>query len=167
MLNSANKIPITLICGYLGAGKTSLINQLLASATKPLGILVNDFGALNIDADLINNSAGQTLELTNGCLCCQITDDLGDSLQQLAETNISEVIIEASGVAQPASIREYVQSWPGYRLAGTFTVIDASQMSRGSNTLITQADRTLAAIIPASQLVRAGLSAIFGQYKKM
>ncbi|MBV1879834.1 MAG: GTP-binding protein [Pseudomonadales bacterium] len=130
MLNSANKIPITLICGYLGAGKTSLINQLLASATKPLGILVNDFGALNIDADLINNSAGQTLELTNGCLCCQITDDLGDSLQQLAETNISEVIIEASGVAQPASIREYVQSWPGYRLAGTFTVIDASQIER-------------------------------------
>ena len=65
-------IPLTVICGYLGSGKTTLINNILQSTKKPIGVLVNDFGELNIDEQLILNQDDLTIALTNGCVCCNL-----------------------------------------------------------------------------------------------
>ncbi len=123
-------IPLTVIAGYLGAGKTHLVNRLLKASKEPIGICVNDFGELNIDAALIQNSRGTTLELTNGCICCQLNDDLGAALEDLASTGITRVIIEASGVALPEKIAAYGRNWPGYQLHKTYTLVDASNIRR-------------------------------------
>lgn len=123
-------IPLTVIAGYLGAGKTHLINRLLHASNEPMGICVNDFGELNIDAALIQNRNGTTLELTNGCVCCQLTDDLGAALENLRGADISRVIIEASGVALPEKIAAYGRNWPGYQLHKTYTLVDASNIRR-------------------------------------
>ena len=80
-------IPITLICGYLGSGKTTLINQILSAPqlSKRLAILINDFGDLNVDADLIKQerSSGSIISLKNGCVCCKIQDDLASTLETI------------------------------------------------------------------------------------
>ena len=66
------RLPLTVIGGFLGAGKTTLINHWLKTAQSDrLAVLVNDFGAINIDAELIASSDGSTMALTNGCVCCQ------------------------------------------------------------------------------------------------
>ncbi|WP_343231026.1 GTP-binding protein [Variovorax sp. WS11] len=71
------RLPLTVIGGFLGAGKTTLVNRWLREAEgKRIAVLVNDFGALNIDAALIVGASGDTIALTNGCVCCQIGDDL-------------------------------------------------------------------------------------------
>jgi CobW/HypB/UreG, nucleotide-binding domain len=145
-------IPITIIAGYLGAGKTTLINHILANGREPVAVLVNDFGDINIDATLIDNQDDLTLELTNGCVCCQISDDMGEALESVRSRTVKQVIIEASGVALPARIADYGRNWPGYSLQGVFTVVDARNIDRLLNDKyvrhlvkdqIQQADRVL------------------------
>ena len=123
-------IPITVIGGYLGVGKTTLINRMLACSFDPIGVLVNDFGELNIDAELINNQDDMTLELTNGCVCCQISDDMGEALESIKSRKLGRVIVEASGVALPAKIANYGRNWPGFTLQGVFTVVDSRNIDR-------------------------------------
>ena len=103
-------MPVTVIGGYLGAGKTKLLNRLLAEAEgRRLAVLVNDFGEVNIDAALIANRDGETISLTNGCVCCSIGDNLGMTLYDLAERpdGPEHILVEASGVADPARIAGY------------------------------------------------------------
>ena len=122
--------PLTVLGGYLGAGKTALLNRLLKrSDLPPVGVLVNDFGAIKIDADLIRNRSGTTLQLANGCVCCSIAGDLGVALESLRALHMEQVIIEASDVAQPAKIADYGHSAPGYRLAKVLTVVDGQGLS--------------------------------------
>ena len=123
-------IPLTVIGGYLGAGKTTILNKLLnANHDQRIAVLVNDFGEVNIDAALIRNQDGPVLELSNGCVCCSVQDDLGAALEAVRGMQIDHAIIEASGVALPAKIADYGHTWPGYRLAGTLVAVDASQIS--------------------------------------
>ncbi len=100
-------VPITLLTGFLGAGKTTVLNRILnGDHGLRVGVLVNDFGAINIDAELVDGVEENTINLTNGCVCCEIRDDLVNSLEQLLtrEDAIDYVLLEASGVADPAGI---------------------------------------------------------------
>ncbi|WP_051063500.1 CobW family GTP-binding protein [Ilumatobacter nonamiensis] len=109
-------IPITVIGGYLGAGKTTLVNELLRGADgRRLGVVVNDFGELGIDAELLQaaldggstttpSDATPIVNLANGCVCCTLGDDLRATLDELVaiRPSLDHIVIEASGVADPA-----------------------------------------------------------------
>jgi G3E family GTPase len=116
-------IPLTVIGGFLGAGKTTLVNRLL---------LVNDFGAINIDAALIASRDGDTIALTNGCVCCGMGDDLGAGLSRLAARTqaVEHVVIEASGVSDPWRIAQLALVEPGFSLEPIVVVADATSLLR-------------------------------------
>jgi G3E family GTPase len=128
-VTAAPKEPIhlTVIGGFLGAGKTTLLNQLLrAPAGRRLAVLVNDFGAINIDAELIQSRDGELLSLENGCICCGVAGDFIAALAQLRDRDDppEHVIVEASGVADPGAIVA-LGDMPGYRRDAAVVVADA------------------------------------------
>ncbi|MFB6123785.1 MAG: GTP-binding protein [Haloferacaceae archaeon] len=103
-------IPVTLLSGSLGAGKTTLLNHLLSNAgDRDLAVLVNDMGDVNVDADLVENSgldvAGGVTELSNGCICCELQDDLSRAVTRLArERDFDHLVVEASGISEPEPV---------------------------------------------------------------
>ena len=121
-------IPLSVIGGFLGAGKTTLLNHLLATAARRYGVLVNDFGAINIDAALIAARDGDTIALTNGCVCCSMGDDLGEGLERLARRTPApdHVVVEASGVSDPWRIAQLALIEPGFSLEPLVVLVDAA-----------------------------------------
>ena len=115
---------LTVIAGYLGAGKTTLINRMLQQATQPFAVIVNDLGRLPVDATLIATRASTTLTLTNGCACCQLQSDLAAQLLQLRQAKFSAVVLEASGVAKAGNLAAITGQADGYRLAKIITLVD-------------------------------------------
>lgn len=107
---TTNRIPLTIIGGYLGAGKTTLVNHILRhNAGLRIAIIVNDFGSINIDAELIESQDGDAINLANGCVCCTLGSSLVLTLQQLTERDAPPeyILIEASGVADPFNLGQY------------------------------------------------------------
>ena len=131
MTTETPAIPVTIIGGYLGAGKTTLLNTLLrGDHGLRLAILVNDFGSINIDAALIAIHDGETISLTNGCVCCSMVDNLAITLLELLgrEPPPDQIVIEASGVADPHRIVFYGAADPRLRLDGLILVADAETL---------------------------------------
>lgn len=110
MLKKKQK-PVTIITGYLGAGKTTVINELLRSKKSDgMGIIINDMGSVNIDASLIKNSDlfqknTTMVELTNGCICCTLKDEFMKQINDIAAyKNVDRILVEASGISDPSAI---------------------------------------------------------------
>lgn len=132
-------VPITILTGFLGAGKTSVLNHILhADHGLRIAVLVNDFGAVNIDAELIVGVEGESVKLSNGCICCTIRDDLMvETLNLLTQSEPPEyIIIETSGVSDPIAVamtfRE-MEFTGAVELDSILTVIDADQFEDVAN----------------------------------
>ncbi len=131
--NAHNAVPVTILTGFLGAGKTTLLNRILnGSHGLRVAVLVNDFGDINIDAELIVGVEDDAISLANGCVCCTIRDDLVETVEEVITRpeQPEYILLEASGVADPSGIAmTFVQ--PQFRdrirLDSIISIVDAEQ----------------------------------------
>lgn len=123
------RVPITFVGGYLGAGKTTAINEVLAETDRPIAVIVNDVGAINIDAKLIRKRSGDTIELTDGCVCCSSIEGFGAAFDQIRERPEppEHVIVELSGVAEAGNVLPWGSS-AGFLLDGVVIVAAVEQL---------------------------------------
>ncbi|MEV0693657.1 GTP-binding protein [Streptomyces sp. NPDC050388] len=135
--SSGRQIPVVVLAGFLGSGKTTLLNHLLHhSGGSRIGAVVNDFGAIEIDAMAVAGALGDsTLSLGNGCLCCAVDgSELDVYLERLARPSagIDVIVIEASGLAEPQELVRMVlaSEHPGIVYGGLVEVVDAAEFAR-------------------------------------
>jgi G3E family GTPase len=130
------RVPLVVVTGFLGAGKTTLVNRLLArraarGAAGKVGVIVNELGDVGIDSALLGGQAARQIELPGGCVCCVLGDELDRTLIELvtSQPELSAIVLETTGVAEPLPIAWAVRREPvaqHVRLAAVVTVVDAA-----------------------------------------
>nr|WP_298410970.1 CobW family GTP-binding protein [uncultured Halomonas sp.] len=128
--SDADQVPLTVIGGFLGAGKTTYLNNLIKRGLPANALLVvNDFGDINIDAALIEYRDDSIMQLSNGCVCCTLGGTLAEQLAAALRlrSKPSTIIIEASGVANPARIADIARLSPRLRLDEVICIVDGAQ----------------------------------------
>lgn len=126
-------IPLVVIGGWLGAGKTTLVNALLRGAQgRRIAVLVNDFGEVSIDADLIEGAADEVLALAGGCICCSFGADLVGTLAKVAARRPAPdvVLVECSGVGLPGAVARSAALCPAVAVQGVVVLVDAAAIER-------------------------------------
>jgi cobalamin biosynthesis protein CobW len=140
MVSRKDTIPIVLLTGFLGAGKTSLLNHLLKhSQGLKIGVIINDFGDINIDSLLVTAQTDTQLELSNGCICCSVEEgELDDAISQLAHRGslLDYIVIEASGLAEPKELATVLRLMKNEyaHFDSVITVIDALNFEKNNKT---------------------------------
>jgi G3E family GTPase len=136
----AGRVPLTIIGGFLGSGKTTVLSKLLTSPHgRKLVVLVNDFGAINIDAELVDSQTDDMINLKNGCACCAVSSELTNALIEVVDREElpDAIVLEASGVADPHGIAQTALSNPNVQLDGCLTVVDAETLERHADDPLT------------------------------
>jgi cobalamin biosynthesis protein CobW len=142
-MNTLAKVPVTVVTGFLGSGKTTLIQHLIANANgKKLAVLVNEFGSEGVDGDILkscadaNCPAENIVELANGCICCTVADDFIPAIEQLLSRRVKpdHILIETSGLALPKPLLKAFD-WPEIRsritVDGVIALADAEAVAAG------------------------------------
>lgn len=163
---SAKPLPMTVVSGYLGAGKTTFVNAILSGGhSLRIAVLVNDFGKIAIDESLIGARDGDVVALANGCMCCQIGGDLYDAIDRILRMRerFDHLLIETSGVADPAKVAQIAVAEPDLEMSRTVVLVDALNFAgvladpRLNDTLLRQiraADLVLLTKIDAKAIAR-------------
>jgi G3E family GTPase len=151
-------VPILLVTGFLGAGKTTIVNHLLAHAEgRRIAAVVNDFGAINIDAELIAGASDGVVSLSNGCICCSLEGDLLRTLATLLRRDPRPefIVIETSGIADPADIVRNLMDpliWREAPLETVLCVVDATMEAEKLNDALLRSQLRAADVVALSKV---------------
>jgi G3E family GTPase len=164
----ANKLPVTVISGFLGAGKTTLVNRLLAQhAGDTIGVIVNEFGEVGIDGELIVADDSPLIEIRNGCVCCTVRTDLVAGVKALlARTDIKldRLIVETSGLADPAPVLQTFLADADLlmqvALEAVVTLVDAANFQRQIDDAIAAEQIAFADVILLNKAALIGAAAL-------
>ena len=128
-LGTPSQIDVTLLTGFLGSGKTTVLRYLLENPNGlKIAVIINDVGDIDVDARLVEGMTRQQISLSNGCVCCALSDDFAEQLRQLDAQSYDAVLVEASGVADPVNISQVIHGLPECRLDGIVAVTDPTSI---------------------------------------